>query len=227
MLQGLGLFLLVWVTCWYFKQALVAWLVGPTIQNSLREYVSPAPFSFWSPGDAFLVYVRLSTVPALVTALPLLTRALLLLRGVPALAFIALSYAATALAFVNVRFGHLVPSMLRWLASAGRLSGGLTLRDYVHLVTNLFAGQAVGAQLAVVLLFSTMIRGPGGKSWRWPIVPLLALSGSTLLLGALLTPDDTPLQLRLEFSLPLIALYALATLAGRVIGGSTSARAGH
>jgi len=175
--------------------------------------------------DSDPTFVRLCSVPALVTALPLLTRAVLFRWRVPTTALIGLSYVAMALVYVNVRFG-LVPQIVRWLISAAtafRSAGyGIStysiLRDYVRVVTDLFAAQALGAQLAVVLLLSTMTRRAPFEAWRWPILRLLGLSGSALLVGVGLTPPD-PLSQSL-FTLPLIALFVLATVAGRAFNRS-------
>jgi hypothetical protein len=55
---------------------------------------------------------------------------------------------------------------------------------------------------------------------RWPwVLRLFGLSGGALLAGALLTPVAA--QSHPLFSLPLIALYALGTFAGRVVGRSS------
>jgi Sec-independent protein secretion pathway component TatC len=130
------------------------------------------------------------------------------------------SYAAIALAFVAVRFA-LLPYLLRPLAPEA--NGLLALGDYLHVVGNLFAAQAVGAQLAVVLLFSTLQQRARGEAGSRTLFRLLGLSGGALLVGALLTPPDPFSQLL--FSLPLIALAALAALAGHFFGASPAAPA--
>jgi Sec-independent protein secretion pathway component TatC len=162
--------------------------------------------------------VRTCTIAAVVTVLPLLTRALLFRWRVPAAAFFGLSYAAIALASVAVRFA-LLPYLLRPVASAA--DGLLPMGDYLHVACNLFAAQALGAQLAVVLLFLTRLRRARGETGARAMLRLLGLCGGVLLVGALLTPPD-PFSHWL-FSLPLVALHVLATLAGRAFAGKTAA----
>jgi len=222
-LGAVGLFLLVWLSCWYFKQSLLQWVATPLINAWPRDLYSPNYLYYEDRADVFAAYVRLCTIPALIAALPLLTRATVFRQRVPAAAFIGLSYAATAVALLNVRFS-LVPPLLQWLVSVARgwqaagngIYCGSFFHEYVRVAANLCAAQALGAQLAVVLFYSTMIRRARGESWLEPELRLFGLSGGALLVGALLTPVDARSHPR--FSLPLIALYVLATFAGRVVG---------
>ncbi|HKO52679.1 MAG TPA: hypothetical protein VJV79_33460 [Polyangiaceae bacterium] len=226
-LAAVGLFLLVWLSCWYYKAALVSWVAQPLVKAWPPELMGSSNLVYRGPNGLFAGYVWVCTAPALVTSVPLLTRTLMFRQRVPTLAFIGLSYAATALSFVYVRF-CLTPPMLQWMVSTARAwhssgfgSVGYPLLDYLRLVTSVFAVQAIGAQLAVVLLFSTIAERGRGQTRRRAALQLLGLSGAALLAGVLLTTPD--LWSHFLFLLPLIALYALATLAGRVFGKSSTA----
>jgi hypothetical protein len=209
---AVGLFVPAWVGCWIAKSRLLAWLCSPlaTAPDGARPTLQ-----FSRPAELFVAYLTLCTVGALIAVLPLLTRAVVFRRRAAPASFLRLSYGVLALVLVVVQVG-LVPALVRSFEPA---QGPIVIRvgDFVSVLSSVHLVELAGAQLAVVLLFATSLRRSRGEGWPWPLLRWLLLSVGASVVAAVVTPPEVQSYVWL----PLSFLLGLATLVGRLFGGSS------
>lgn len=155
-----GAFVLAWLGCWVWKIQLLVLTTAPVLSVFGREGANLV-LHYRSPIELLLSFVKLCSTGALIAALPLLTRTLMLRRRPLPTGFVALSYTALALAILAVHFGAApwllqlpMPTPEPSLPQTIALGGIVTSLSMLHSV------MAVVSQLAVLLPFAARAPSP-------------------------------------------------------------------